>query len=99
MIEDIKAGKPPREYLRAPAPVPWKEMPRDPVLHLLWLQVARDMDQLIALLNANGVYVTPQEITLIVKNEWKKGDGMDAWLKGTPRDYLKKILGVDPADP
>jgi hypothetical protein len=98
MIEDIKAGKPPREYLRVPTHA-WKEIPRDPVLHLLWLQVARSMDQLIELLNANGVYVTPQEVTLIVKNEWKKGDKMSSWLKFTPREYLKKILGVEPSDP
>jgi hypothetical protein len=98
MIEDIKAGKPPREYLRAPTHA-WKEIPRDPVLHFLWLQVAESMDQLIELLNANGVYVTPQEVTLIVKNEWKKGDKMSSWLKFTPREYLKKILGVDPSDP
>jgi tetratricopeptide (TPR) repeat protein len=99
MVEDIKAGRPPRVYPRPPTPVPWKKLPEDAVLHFLWLQVARDMDELIGLLNMNGVYVSPQEVTLIVKNEWKKGEQMDSWLKFTPREYLKKILGVDPADP
>jgi hypothetical protein len=99
MVEDIKSGKPPRVYPRPMTPIPWKKLPEDAVLHFLWLQVARDMDELIGLLNMNGVYVSPQEVTLIVKNEWKKGEQMDSWLKFTPREYLKKILGVDPADP
>jgi hypothetical protein len=99
MVEDIKAGKPPRVYPRPMIPTPWKKLPEDAVLHFLWLQVARDMDELIGLLNMNGVYVSPQEVTLIVKNEWKKGAEMSSWLKFTPREYLKKILGVEPSDP
>jgi len=99
MVEDIKAGRPPRVYPRPLIPTPWKKLPEDAVLHFLWLQVARDMDELIGLLNMNGVYVSPQEVTLIVKNEWKKGAEMSSWLKFTPREYLKKILGVEPSDP
>jgi len=80
--------------------MPWKRLPHDAVLHFLWLGVAKDMDELIALLNMNGVYTTPQEVTLIVKEEWKKPPNeISSWLKFTPREYIKKILGVEPEDP
>jgi hypothetical protein len=99
MIEDVEAGKPPRVYPRPPTPIPWKKLPEDAVFHFLWLRIAKDMDELVGLLNMNGVYVTPQEVTVIVKQELKKGEAAATWLKMTSKDYLKKILGVDPADP
>jgi len=98
MISDIKTGKPPRYYPTPLVPMPWKELPKDAVLHMLWLQVYKDMDSLVAALNMHGVYVTPEEIRLIVKEEWKKGEKMDSWLKFTPKDYLLQILGLRPED-
>jgi hypothetical protein len=97
MIDDIKARKAPRYYPRTLTPV-WKNLPRDPILHLLATKIPQSMDDLIAQLNMHGVYVMPQEVTLIVKEEWKKTP-RDSWLEVTPRDYIKKILGVDPEDP
>jgi hypothetical protein len=98
MIDDIKAGKAPRLYPRPLMPLPWKNLPRDAILHLLATKVPQSMDDLIAQLNMHGVYVMPQEVILIVKDEWKKTP-RDSWLEVTPRDYIKKILGVDPEDP
>jgi hypothetical protein len=97
MIDDIKAWKEPRYYPRTLTPV-WKNLPRDAILHLLATKVPQSMDDLIAQLNMHGVYVMPQQVTLIVKEEWKKTP-RDSWLEVTPRDYLKKILGADPEDP
>jgi len=45
-----------------------------------------------------GMTITPEDVKRIVKEEWKKGEKMHAWLKLTPREYIKKILGVDPED-
>jgi hypothetical protein len=98
MIDDIKARKIPRYYPRGLMPVVWKNLPRDAILHLLATKVPQSMDDLIAQLNMHGVYVMPQEVTMIVKEEWKKTP-RDSWLEVTPRDYIKKILGVDPEDP
>jgi len=97
MIDDIKAWKEPRYYPRTLTPV-WKNLPRDAILHLLATKVPQSMDDLIAQLNMHGVYVMPQEVTLIVKEEWKKTP-RDSWLEVTPKDYIKKVLGVDPEDP
>jgi hypothetical protein len=97
MIDDIKARKMPRYYPRTLTPV-WKNLPRDAILHLLATKVPQSMNDLIAQLNMHGVYVMPQEVTLIVKEEWKKTP-RDSWLEVTPRDYIKKILGADPEDP
>ena len=97
MIDDIKALKMPRYYPRTLTPV-WKNLPRDAILHLLATKVPQSMDDLIAQLNMHGVYVMPQEVTMIVKEEWKKTP-RDTWLDVTPRDYIKKVLGVDPEDP
>jgi hypothetical protein len=98
MIDDIKARKMPRYYPRGLMPVVWKNLPRDAILHLLATKVPQSMDDLIAQLNMHGIYVMPQEVTMIVKEEWKKTP-RDSWLEVTPKDYIKKILGVDPEDP
>jgi hypothetical protein len=84
-------------------PVPWKEIPRDPVLHLLcaskYKEEIKDMEDFISFLHDYGVEVTPEEVIKIVKEEWKKGVGkMHAWLELTPREHIKKILGVYPED-
>jgi hypothetical protein len=97
MIEDIKAGRPAPRYVYPPHA--WKEIPKDPVLNMLWLQIAKNMDELIETLTWHGVRVEPEEVIKIVKEEWKKGAEMDSWLKFTPKEYLKEILGVDPEDP
>ena len=107
MIEDIKEGKPPRYYPRpfiapekeAKGAYPWKEIPKDPILHVLATKVARSMDELLAILENNGIRTNAAEVTLIVKEEWKKGDQMSSWLKIVPREYLRQILGQDPEDP
>lgn len=99
MIEDVKAGRPPRTYLEPMIPMPWRKLPEDAVLHMLCTRLAESMDQLISRLEMHGVHVTPEQVTRIVKDEWRKGEEMDTWLKHTPRDYLRQILGVDPADP
>lgn len=102
LIKIIERGLPPPIYLRAMYPVPWKEIPRDPVLHLLcaskYKEEIKDMEDFISFLHDYGVDVTPEEVIKIVKEEWKKGVEMHAWLRHTPREHIKKILGVYPED-
>ena len=100
LIRIIERGLPPPVYFR---PMfypwgPWKEIPRDPVLHYLCTREAKNIEELIEWLREDGVEVTPDDVKRIVKEEWKKGENMHTWLKCTPRDYIKKILGVDPED-
>jgi hypothetical protein len=104
LIKAIKSGLPLPPY---PRPMlypwgPWKEIPRDVILHRMWLQVGKDMDTFVKVVNEDleeiGMTITSEDVRRIVKEEWKKGEEMHVWLKLTPREYIKKILGVDPED-
>jgi hypothetical protein len=95
MIEDIQAGKPPARY--PPPPMPWKDLPRDAILHLLATGIYGTIDELIDGLKMYGVYVKPEEIREIVKREWAK-QPRDTWLSITPKEYLCKVLGLKPED-
>jgi hypothetical protein len=96
MIEDVRAGRAPRKYLRPP-PVAWKEYPRDPVLHLIATRRYMTMEDLIEGLESYGVYVSPEEVREIVKKEWVRRPRA-AWLDVTPKDYLVRVLGIPAED-
>lgn len=92
LITDIKEGKPkfvPRAY------PPWEVFPRDPVLHLLATGKYKTFDELLEALNLYAVYLEPEEVIAIVKEEWAKGPELrSSWLKVAGKDYLEKVLGV-----
>ena len=90
IVQDIKTGKGPRYYPRPPI---WHNLPRDAILHLLATKVYKSMDQLIAALNLHGVYVEPEEVRQIVKEEWAKTP-RDSWLEITPKEYLSETLAI-----
>ncbi|MEM2292943.1 MAG: hypothetical protein QXO15_05845 [Nitrososphaerota archaeon] len=95
MIEDIKMGRPPARY--PPPPMPWRELPRDAIIHLLWTRTYGTIDELIDGLKMHGIFVEPNEIREIVKREWVKKP-KDTWLSLTPKEYLMKILELKPQD-
>lgn len=95
MTEDIKRGAPPARY--PPPPMPWRELPRDAVLHLLSTQIYGTIDELIDGLKMYGVYAKPEEIREIVKKEWIK-QPRDSWLSVTPKEYFCRVLGLKPQD-
>lgn len=92
LIRDIEEGRPPPVYPR-PLP-PWKEIPRDPILHLLCRERYKSMEELLEELEKYDVVVTADEVRRIVKEEWKKGVNMSTWLKVTSKEYVERILGV-----
>ena len=95
MIRDIIEGKPPARY--PPPPMPWKELPKDAILHLLATKEYKSMDELIKGLECYGIYVTSEEVREVVKKEWMKKP-KDSWLLVTPKDYLCQVLGLKPED-
>jgi len=71
----------------------------DPILHRLAMKpIGMTLKDLIEWLKQFDIHVTPEEVIKIVKDEWKKGEQMDSWLKVVPRSYLKEVLEVDPED-
>jgi hypothetical protein len=92
MINDIKTGKAPRFYPFSFRGI-WKEIPRDPILHLLATKVYHTMDALIAALALNGVYTDASEIRRIIIEEWRKTP-RDSWLQVTSKEYLAEVLGI-----
>lgn len=89
LMKDLEEGKPKRVFVKVPV---WKDIPRDPVLHLLATGRYRTMDELLEALNLYGIYLEPKDVVEIVKTEWAKTP-RDSWLLVTSKGYLEKIVG------
>jgi hypothetical protein len=96
VIQSIKEGRRPKLFYKPPI---WKE-PREAVFHILAMGRVGTMDELLETLNMHGFFLSEDDVKRIVKEEWRKPpEARDSRLKVTPREYIKKILGVEPEDP
>ena len=99
MIEDVREGRPPRLYPRPLVPMPWKDIPRDPVLHILATKIADSLEELVLILLKYGISVTADEAREIVRREWcKPPKERDPWLKVVTKEYICKIFGFKPEE-
>jgi hypothetical protein len=72
---------------------------RGAVLHLLATKKYENTDEFFkALREVYGVDAELEQVKKIIKEEWRK-KLRHPWLAVTSKDYIKKVLGVDPEDP